>query len=331
MVPGFISHIEFAWHEPLCARFLRSLSDFGRLIAFDKRGMGQSDRDPHDLAPTMQQRCNDVLAVLDAAASDKACLLAWSEGGPTAIRVATMAPERVSGLILIGTAARFASAVDYAHGLPPFVVTEFIATLQQLWGSGVALELYAPTLADSPATRKWWATYQRLAATPGAVAASLRMQLDVDVRDLLPEVTVPTLVIHETRDMVIPVEAGRYLAEQIPGARIAEIDGHDHMYWVNHQAAKLSAIRDLLDEATSPRNTRTRRRRPVHGWPSLTETELTVAELVATGMTNPEIAQRLVVSPRTVQSHVAHILQKLGKSRRTEIAAAVTERATEHR
>jgi pimeloyl-ACP methyl ester carboxylesterase/DNA-binding CsgD family transcriptional regulator len=326
LVPGFISHIEFAWQEPLLERFLRSLAAFARVIAFDKRGMGLSDRDPISLAPNLQQRCADVLAVMDEAGSATANLLAWSEGGPTAIAVTAEAPQRVEGLILVGTAARFSLAKDYPIGIPADVLDEFTTTLQILWGTGVALELYAPSLADIPASREWWAAYQRFAASPGAVAASLRMQFDVDVRPQLKAISAPSLIVHATQDLVVPVECGRYLAQHLPNATLLERDSADHMYWTGDQNSTITAIRNFL-RARSPALQRMRRsRRPSYGWDSLTPTEIDVARLVARGMTNPEIAQRLNVSSRTVQTHVAHILTKLDLSRRAEIATQSTAR-----
>lgn len=329
LVPGFISHIEYAWHEPLLERFLRRLATFARVIAFDKRGMGLSDRDPNGAAPTLDERVSDISAVLDAVGSPAAALLAWSEGGPAAVEFAHHYPHRTTALLLFDTTARFSGAEDYPEGIPREILELFIDTIRGAWGSGVGFELYAPSLADNDRARAWWSSYQRFAATPGAVAATLREQLDVDVRERLPGLDVPTLVFHRRHDMVVPVECGRYLAAHIPNAVYVEPDSEDHMYWVGDQEGTLAAIRQTL--ASTPRGAellrvRRPRRASEFGWDSLTNTELDIVRLVALGLTNAEIAARFTVSPRTVQTHVRHVLAKLGAKRRSEIAAEASRR-----
>jgi pimeloyl-ACP methyl ester carboxylesterase/DNA-binding CsgD family transcriptional regulator len=328
MVPGFISHVEYAWKEPSLARFLRNLSAFARVIAFDKRGMGLSDRDPADGSASLDERMNDVQAVMDAAGARRAALFAWSEGGPMSVLFAATEPERVASLILVGTTPRFSATADFPAGIPRDVLELAIAAWQEEWGTGVGLELYGPSVDRDDRLRSWWAAYQRFAASPGAVAASLRMHLDVDVRDALSRVQTPTLVIHRTDDMLVPVTCGRYMAEQIPGARYVELPGSDHMYWLGDQDQTLSAVRSLLAETPDGAAVKTvkRRRRPSIGWESLTEAELEVVRLVTDGLTNREIGSRLYVSPRTVQTHVAHVFLKLGVSRRAEVAAEASRR-----
>jgi pimeloyl-ACP methyl ester carboxylesterase/DNA-binding CsgD family transcriptional regulator len=329
LVPGFISHVEFAWQEPLLARFLRKLSAFTRVIAFDKRGMGLSDRDPRRETPSLAERMDDIAAVMDAAGCPRAALLAWSEGGPVSLLFAHCAPERVAALMLVGTAARFTAAEDYPEGIPRDMLELFIDTMRQDWGTGVGFELYAPSMADDARMRSWWASYQRFASSPGAVAASLRMHAFVDVRHVLPDIAVPTLIVHRTHDMLVPVECARFTATRIAGARYLEQPGEDHMYWLGDQDATLSAIRGFL--AGTPDGApiaalRQSRRRPAAGWESLTDAEMDVVRLVAAGMTNRQIAARLYLSPRTVQTHVSHIMRKLGVARRSEIAAETSRR-----
>ncbi len=330
LVPGFVSHIEYSWQEPLLARFLRLLSGFARVIAFDKRGMGLSDRDPDGATPDLSQRVRDVVAVLDAVGSPRAALLAWSEGGPTAISFAHTCPERASSLVLLETTARFLEAPGYPEGVPPEVLDVFIDTMRSDWGTGVGFDLYAPSLSDDTRARAWWASYQRYAATPGAVAASLRLQVDIDVRDLLPRLRLPVLVFHRPGDMVVPVECGQYLARHIPGATLVEPPGEDHMYWVGHQDDTIERIRSFLaatpDGAALATMRRTQTRARV-GWESLTRAELDIAALVAEGMSNAQIAARLTISPRTVQSHLRHIQAKLDARNRSEIAAHAVQRA----
>jgi pimeloyl-ACP methyl ester carboxylesterase/DNA-binding CsgD family transcriptional regulator len=331
MVPGFISHLEYAWREPSLARFLRKMSAFCRVIMFDKRGMGLSDRMPSGLTPTLDERIDDLRAVMKAAGSTRVVLFAWSEGGPMSIQAAASDSERVAALILVGTTPRFPSAPDFPEGIPQEILDLAIEAWEEEWGEGVALELYGPSVADDDRVRSWWAAYQRFAATPGAVAATLRMHLAVDVRDALAQVKAPTLIVHRVDDMLVPVTCARYMANTIPGARYLELPGCDHMYWLGNQDEVLSAIRAFLaatlEGAPIERMKQRRRRRPSVGWESLTEAELDVVRLVAEGMTNPEIARRLFVSPRTVQTHLGHVFTKLGLSNRAEVAAEMTRRA----
>jgi pimeloyl-ACP methyl ester carboxylesterase/DNA-binding CsgD family transcriptional regulator len=329
LVPGFISHVEFAWHEPLLARFLRRLSAFARVIAFDKRGMGLSDRDPRRETPSLAERIDDIAAVMDAAGCARGALLAWSEGGPASLLFARSKPERVTALMLVGTAARFTAARDYPEGMPRDIIELFIDAMREDWGTGVGFELYAPSMADDVRTRSWWASYQRFACSPGAVAASLRMHLDVDVRHALPDISVPTLIMHRSQDMLVPVECARSTAARITGARYVEQPGEDHMYWLGDQDATLSAMREFL--AGTPDGApitalRQSRHRPSAGWESLTEAELEVVRLVAAGMTNRQIGERLYLSPRTIETHIRHVMGKLGCVRRSEIAAEMSRR-----
>lgn len=330
LVPGFISHIEFAWHEPSLARFLRRLSSSARVVAFDKRGMGLSDRSGTDATPSLQERRDDIEAVMDAVDAPSAVLLAWSEGGPTALSFAQARPERCEGLVLIGTTSSFVQSDAVPSAIPRPLLETFIEVVEEGWGSGVAFELYAPSLVGDDRARDWWASYQRLACSPGAVAASLRLHLEIDVHDVLPHIDVPTLVVHQTDDMVIPVECGRALADGIPGARLLERTGSDHLYWLGDQDESLLAVRELLGRtrfAAHLLSGRTGRiPRPKSGWESITDAEMDVVRLLVTGLTNREIGQRLHLSPRTVETHVAHVLQKLGLGRRTEIAAEGSRR-----
>jgi pimeloyl-ACP methyl ester carboxylesterase/DNA-binding CsgD family transcriptional regulator len=329
MVPAFISHVEYAWREPSLVRFLRLLSMFCRVIAFDKRGMGLSDRIADGGTPTLEQRMDDVRAVMDEAGSARAVLFAWSEGGPMSIRFTVTYPERVTALVLVGTAPRFAAGPDFSEGIPRDVIERFIETMEAQWGSGVGLELYGPSVADDDRVRSWWSAYQRYAASPGAVAASLRLHLDVDERHQLTHIRAPTLIIHRVDDMLVPVSCARYMAGRIPGAIYVELPGSDHMFWLGDQDATLAALTRFLADTevgAAIRQVKQRRRRPSAGWEALTHAELDVVRLLADGLTNREIAQRLYISPRTVQAHVAHIFTKLGVSRRSEVAAEASRR-----
>jgi len=326
MVPGFISHVEHRWREPALARFLRQLGVFTRVIAFDKRGMGLSDRDPADTTLTLPQRVGDIATVMDAAGSGRAALFAWSEGGATAIRFATEHPERVSALILVATTPRFSAGPDFPEGIPRDLLELAVQVWQEFWGKGVSLPLYAPSAADDERFAVWWSAYQRYAASPGAVANSLRMHFDVDVRSDLPRLRTPTLILHRVDDMVIPVTCARYTAAHLPGSRYREMAGCDHIYWLGDQRESLDAIRTFLADSAGVEKPKQRRRRPSSGWESLTPSELEVVRGVGEGLTNRQIATRLWVSPRTVQSHLASVFAKLGAGSRTEVAAEAARR-----
>lgn len=330
LVPGFISHIEFAWREPSLARFLRKLSSYARVVAFDKRGMGLSDRSSSDATPNLRQRRDDIEAVMNAIDAPSAVLLAWSEGGPTAMSFAKTRAERCEGLVLIGTSSSFVRSQAVPSAIPRALLETFIEVIEEGWGTGVAFELYAPSLVADGRARDWWASYQRLACSPGAVAASLRLHLEVDVHEALPHIHAPTLVVHQTEDMVIPVECGRALSEQIPDAHLLERTGSDHLYWLGDQDESLLAIRVLLGRTRFAPGLPTRQARrpprPKSGWESITDSEMDVVRLLVTGYTNREIGHRLHLSSRTVETHVAHVMQKLGHGRRTEIAAEGSRR-----
>lgn len=326
MVPGFISHVEHRWREPALARFLRHLGTFSRVIGFDKRGMGLSDRDPADVTPSLAQRVADIGTVMDAAGSRRAVLFAWSEGGATAVRFAVTHPDRAAALVLVGTTPRFSAAPDFPEGIPRELLELAVEVWQEEWGRGVSLPLYAPSAADDERFAAWWAAYQRHSASPGAVANSLMMHFDVDVRPDLANLTVPTLIVHQTDDMVIPVTCARFAAAHIPGATLLELPGCDHMYWLGDQRDTIDPIRRFLAASVAGDAVKLRRRRPSIGWESLTPTELEVARAVGDGLTTRQIAEHLFVSPRTVQSHITSILRKLDARKRSAIAAEAARR-----
>ena len=182
---------------------------------------------------------------------------------PTALSFCHSHLPRCLALVLVGTAARFKTAPGYTCGIPEEVLRLFVDTMTAEWGTGVGFDLYAPSLSEDRRARAWWSTYQRLAATPGAVAASLEMHFDLDARPLLPRISVPTLVLHQRHDLVVPVECGRYLATSIPHAT------------------------SRLPQGTAINQLRQSRKRPSVGWESLTAAELDVVRLIAHGMTNP--------------------------------------------
>jgi pimeloyl-ACP methyl ester carboxylesterase len=224
LVPGFVSHLELDWADPRHAHFLDRLGSFGRLIRFDKRGTGMSDR-PSGL-PDLETRMHDVLAVMDAVGSREAVLVGYSEGGPMAILCAAAHPERVTSLVLYGSSAKRTRSDDY-----PWAQTEedraaYTELLVSRWDWEADMRMRCPS-ADQ-AMQRWWAQRMRASATPSTVRALMDMNSLVDVRDALPAVRVPTLVLHRVGDALLDPGGGRYLAEHIPGARLELLDGDDH-------------------------------------------------------------------------------------------------------
>ena len=243
-VSGFVSHLELIWEEPTAARFFDGLASFSRLILFDKRGMGLSDRT--GVAPTLEQVADDALAVLDAAGSERAAVFAISEGGPAATVLAATYPERVTQLVLYGTWARIVRGADYALG---FTLDQLRATrtyFAEHWGDPVAAVAFIPSMVDDQGFLAWWARFLRLGASPGGMVDLMRLYEEIDVRPVLPVIQQPTLVLHRKGDRLIPVEIGRYLAERIPNCRFVELEGADHLAVTGDQASLLSEIEEFV-------------------------------------------------------------------------------------
>ena len=245
-VMGWVSHLEYFWNEPSFARFLTRLSGMARLIIFDKRGTGLSDRVSESELPTLEQRLDDVRAVMEAAGSERAALLGVSEGGPLCSLFAATYPSRTDALIMIGSYARRMQDVDYPWGVTQDERDRFAHTMLEEWGGPVGIDERAPSRAGDPAFRDWWASYLRMGASPGAAVALTRMNAAIDVRGVLPSIRVPTLVLHRTGDRCLKVEEGRYLAAQIPGAKFVEQPGDDHLPFVGDQDAMLVEIERFL-------------------------------------------------------------------------------------
>jgi class 3 adenylate cyclase len=245
IVPGFISHLEQAWEDPSYRRFLQRLASFSRLIRFDKRGTGLSDRIAG--IPTLEERMDDVRAVLDATRSESAALFGISEGGPMSILFAATYPERTSALILYGSIARGAWAPDYPWGVKLDEAWEdWLEGWRKGWGGPYAIDAWAPSVAHDAQFRQWWAKYLRLGASPSAVISIFRMNAALDVRDILPTLHVPTLVLHRSGDRPIDVEEGRYLAQHIQDAKFVELTGDDHLWWVGDSESIVNEIQEFL-------------------------------------------------------------------------------------
>ena len=241
-VMGWISHLEFFWKHHLFASFLERLSSFSRLILFDKRGTGLSDRVPINELPTLEQRMEDVHAVMDAVDSKRAVLIGVSEGGPMCSLFAATYPERTAGLVMIGTYAKRIRDDEYPWAPSAEQWSAFLDVVKTDWGKPVGIEERAPSMAKDEEFREWWATYLRMGASPGAAVALTTMNAEIDVRNVLPLVRVPTLVIHRSGDLCLKVEEGRYVASKIPGCRYVELPGDDHLPFVGDQEQILDEI-----------------------------------------------------------------------------------------
>ena len=250
-VMGWVSNVEYFWTEPRCARFLRRLSEFSRVILFDKRGTGLSDRVPLNQLPTIEQRMEDVHAVLNEIGSKRAVICGVSEGGCMSAVFAATHPERTLALVMIGAYARRRWAEDYPWAPSPEARQVLLQEIRQHWGKPVGLEERAPSVAADPQFREWWASYLRMGASPGAALALTIMNTETDIRYILPLVRVPTLVLHRSGDLCLKVEEGRYIASRIPGAHFVELPGNDHLPFVGDQESILREIESFLAEVQS--------------------------------------------------------------------------------
>jgi class 3 adenylate cyclase/pimeloyl-ACP methyl ester carboxylesterase len=248
---GWITHLEAAREDPGMARFQDGLRRFARVVDFDKRGTGLSDRVPDSELPTMEQRMDDIRAVMDAAGLERASLLGFSEGGSLAMLFAATYPHRTARLLLWGSHASMVQRPGYPWGMTSAEIEEAATAYSERWGTGAGLRTFVPSRHDDPALRRWWGHFQRMAASPGAAVALLRMNAQVDVRGVLSSVSAPTLILHRRDDAVSTIEHGRYLAEHIAGARLVEIDGADHWPWVGDLAPVMEEIEEFLTGARS--------------------------------------------------------------------------------
>ena len=246
MIPPFVSHVDVYWEEPSLARFLDRLASFSRLVLFDKRGTGLSDRVPLDALPDLEHRMDDVRAVMDAVGSEKAALLGVSEGGPMSALFAATYPQRTTGLVLYGTFASTIRDDAYPWAMDAHDREEIIEDMPRTWGLGDYVDLLAPSMAEDQRFRTWWARLERMGASPSAAMALRRMNGQIDLRPVLPAIHVPTLVVHRTGDRDSAVEEGRYLAARIPGARFVELAGEDHLPWVGDQDAIVDEVEEFL-------------------------------------------------------------------------------------
>lgn len=244
LVPGYIMHVELVWEIPTAVHILERLASFARVILFDKRGGGLSD--PVVGAPTLEDRMDDVRAVMAAAGSERAVVLGSSEGVPMSILFAATYPQLTSALVLYGGMARATWAPDYPWASPADALLESSEQMAPYLYEGAIVEVMAPSLADVPFARELFAKLQRYSASPAMLNQLFRMFLDIDVRPVLPAITVPTLLLHRRGDRAVNYQASKWMAEQIPGARYVELPGIDHAMFAGDTDALVDEVEEFV-------------------------------------------------------------------------------------
>jgi pimeloyl-ACP methyl ester carboxylesterase len=253
MVPGWTSNVEGWWELPASTAFYERLATFCRLIIFDKRGTGMSDPFPIDEPPTLEQRMDDVRAVMDAAGFERAVLFGYSEGGPMSLLFAATYPERTVALVLHGTFAKQEWHDTFAARLAE-TPEQLEALVEERWADGwPGLDVWAPTFADNERNRQAFARFMRQAASPATAAAILRMSWEIDVRPILPAIHVPTLILHRREERAFGVGHARYLADHIPGAKYVEMPGADHLLYAGDHEAIAETVEEFLTDARHAR------------------------------------------------------------------------------
>lgn len=326
-IPGWISHLELELENGLSRRFYQALAWFTRLIRFDKRGTGMSDRTLGSMS--LEQRMDDIRAVLDAAEVTRASLFGYSEGGTMAAMFAAKYPERVDKIVLFAShAGRVTGSADFPCGYEAEPRIRWLENvIESDWGTGASLEHLAPSLwrhRQADRARQGHARFERMAATPGAALALFRANIGNDARSVMPKVKAPTLVLHRAGDRFVPLCNGEHLAAAIPDAHLVVVEGDDHLPYVGDATAVVREVERFL-VGTTYHADGARRSAGVVGDPlsSLTPAELRVAECVAQGLGNPAIAETLHLSRHTVESHLKRIYTKLGVTR-LQLAALIT-------
>ena len=324
-VPGWVSHLELEMENVLSRRFYEALASFTRLIRFDKRGTGMSDRELQSL--TLEDRIEDIAAVMDAVGSERASLFGLSEGGTMGMVFAARYPERVERLILFAShAGKVTGSSDFPCG---YEADPAIAWMHEVvrarWGDGLSLEHLAPSMwrhRRRPQAQEWMARYERMAATPGAALAHLEFNMGNDSRSVLPNVAAPTLVLHRAGDYFVPLCNAEFLATSIPDSKLVVLDGDDHVPYVGDTGRVVDEIESFLTGTVTHRLSTPTSAITSDRLGTLTPAEYRIAEAVAEGLSNPEIAAALHLSRHTVESHLKRIYLKLGVNR-IELAALV--------
>jgi len=246
-VPGFVSHVEASLEFPPIQRAIHRLTRFARVIGFDKPGTGLSD--PVEGVPTLEERMEDLTAVLDAVGVQRAALFGASEGAPMSALFAATYVDRVIALVMYGSYAKGSWAEDYPWAPTPQQAAAGAELIEEGWGQGFWLDVFAPSFAEDPDLVRWWARYERQAASPTMAKAISRLATEVDIREILPVISVPTLVVHRRGDITWPVEGARYIAERIPAARLVELEGADHFPFAGDVDALIDEVESFLTGA----------------------------------------------------------------------------------
>jgi pimeloyl-ACP methyl ester carboxylesterase/DNA-binding CsgD family transcriptional regulator len=311
VVPGWVSHLDYDWSTPEIRRFYERLAKGRRVIRYDKRGVGLSDRPTGAETYALEAQVEDVLAVLDAAGVERVAIFAWSMGGPIALKLATEHPERVSAMVLYGTYSKALAARDYPRGIDYDTMHSIMSLTRAQWGlgSGAIAQFFIPE-SDEERIR-WFTLYQRVAMSPQTAADFVGGVITHDVRPILSSVETPTLVLHRREDTLVPFALGEYLADSIPGASFRALTGQHHTPYFGDSEA-VTRETDLFLRALQPSDDP-----PA----DLTQREIEVLRLLADGLRNRDIADHLMISPATVGRHVANIFNKLGVSSRAAAAA----------
>jgi class 3 adenylate cyclase len=243
-IPPWISQVEYLWSEESLERVMERLTTFARVITFDRRGSGLSD--PLSGAPTLEEQMDDVIAVMDAAGSERAAIAGTLEGGPMAALFAATYPDRVSALVLYATFARATWAPGYEFAWSAEERQAHMDYLVEHWGEGLVAASVAPSLMADGEFMEWAGRLERLAASPSTIGRIFDLIGEFDVRDVLPSIRVPTLVLHRREDNFIKIDHSRYMAERIPGAKMVELEGGDNMYSIGDSEALIGEIEEFL-------------------------------------------------------------------------------------
>lgn len=255
IIPGFISNIEHYWDWPEAARSLNHLASHARVVLFDKRGTGRSDR--LGQLPNLDQRMDDTRAVMDAAGIERAAVMGVSEGGSLAVLFAAAHPERCSALVLYGAFARFSDWFPTKQKFDAFL--EYVDTS---WGTGKNFASFAPSKKGDAEFLRWWGRWERLGGSPSAVKNLMQLNSQINIDNVLPSVRVPSLILHRTEDPTVSIQAGRFLAKHIPHARLVELEGSDHIYWIGDNAPQIAdmILKFIAKPGAEPRRTVTPQR-----------------------------------------------------------------------
>lgn len=246
LIGDFGSHVEGQWEEPRLASFLRRIASIGRLLTFDQRGTGVSDPVPLGTPRTLEESMDDAMAVLDTVGVDRTVLVGIGSGAPPCFLIASTHPGRIERLVVVNGFARFGRAPDHPWGLPEAAQAAVLAEIESGWGKGGAAEIFAPSLGDDHAFRAWFARYRRMGASPRRGAEGMQVVFETDVRHVLDQIRVPTLIIHRTGDLHVRVGHGRDLAERIADAAYVELPGQDHLPWIGDANAVLGEIEEFV-------------------------------------------------------------------------------------